>query len=91
MAEIKQYFGAQEFGVDEPISKAILPVYFEVVAEPRELSIAVLTRITALCGSYAAAARYIGASEAFVRQTVQGKIYSRQTKKALKKGLDGKI
>lgn len=78
-------FGAQVLGVDEPRLfdcfelapyRIALPMYFDEIAEPRELLVADLVAIVKSCGgSYRAAAKLIGASEAFVWQNAKGKKY----------------
>ena len=78
-------FGAQVLGVDEPPAasalemmpfRVALPMYFDEIAEPRELLAADLVAIVKSCGgSYRAAGKLIGASEAFVWQNAKGKKY----------------
>ncbi len=75
--------GAQESGVDEPASSDIseqrltcqVPIDFEIVVEPKELTSEDLRRISLECGSYRAASRILGISEAFIRQKAQNKTY----------------
>lgn len=55
------------------MSQVILSMELEAVAEPKELLPAELLAIVKEAGSYRLAAEKIGASEAFVRQTIQGR------------------
>jgi hypothetical protein len=76
--------GAQEAGVDEParskltIPLACLPILFDEVAEPKDLSPEHLAKLASIHGAYKAVALAIGASEAFVRQSALRKRYKRR-------------
>lgn len=77
---LQREVGAQDLGVDEPPAEPLfdivalharLPLEFDLVAEPMELTGLDLTILTTKHGSAKEVARHIGVSEAFVRQTVQ--------------------
>ena len=56
---------------------AVIQIEVDEVAGPKGLSVKNLKNLVEICGSNLGAAQLIGASEAFVRQKSNGKIYKK--------------